>query len=257
MKSRLLAGSAAALLAVVGVILVFSYAQGADQRAVQNLAPVDVLVVKEAIPAGTPVDAMTDSLVTQQLPESAVPMSALHTLGDSAGKVAAVDLVPGETLMAERLVAPDALKTPGDVKVPAGLQEVSFQLEPQRVVGGQLVPGDHVGIFISMSGGGIEAKPDKETTELTIHKVLVTAVQRGPQAAGSAQPTPNPGSGAAADPNASALPTGSLLLTVAVSDVDASKIVFASEFAKIWLSKEPLDAKDNGPRIIQRSEVYK
>ncbi|MHC6221948.1 Flp pilus assembly protein CpaB [Arthrobacter sp. MMS24-S77] len=257
MKSRLLAGSAAALLAVVGVILVFSYAQGADQRAVQNLAPVDVLLVKTAIPAGTPVESMKDSLVTQQLPESAVPKSALHTLGESTGKVAAVDLVPGETLVAERLVAPDALKTPGDVKVPAGLQEVSFQLEPQRVVGGRLVPGDHVGIFISMSTGGIEAKPDKETTELTIHKILVTAVQRAPQPAASAQPTPNPSSGAATDPNASALPSGSLLLTVAVSDVDASKIVFASEYAKIWLSKEPLDAKDNGPKIIQRSEVYK
>jgi pilus assembly protein CpaB len=255
-KSRLLAGSAAALLAVVGVILVFSYAQGADQRAVQNLAPVDVLVVKAAIPAGTSVDTMKDSLVTQQLPESAVPKSALHTLGDSAGKVAAVDLVPGETLVAERLVAPDALKTPGNVKVPAGLQEVSFQLEPQRVVGGLLVPGDHVGIFISMSNGGIEAKPDKESTDLAIHKVLVTMVQRAPQAAASAQPTPNPSLGAAGSKD-STLPTGSLLLTVAVSDVDASKIVFASEYAKIWLSKEPLDAKDNGPRIIQRSEVYK
>src|SRR5207237_1779115 len=122
---------------------------------------------------------------TQQLPESAVPKSAVHTLADSPGKVAAVDLVPGETLVSERLVAPEALKTAGDVKVPAGLQEVSFQLEPQRVVGGRLVPGDHIGIFISMSGGGIEAKPDKATTELTIHKVLLTAVQRAPQPAAS------------------------------------------------------------------------
>jgi pilus assembly protein CpaB len=244
-----LAGSAAAVLALVGVILVFSYAQGADQRAVQNLAPVDVLVVKTAIPAGTSVDAMKDSLDTQQLPGSAVPKTALHTLGDSAGKVAAVDLVPGETLVAERLVAPDALKTPGEVKVPAGLQEVSFQLEPQRVVGGLLVPGDHIGIFISMSS-------DKPTTELAIHKVLLTMVQRAPQTAASAQATPNPTSGAAGSKD-SALPTGALLLTVAVSDVDASKIVFAAEFEKIWLSKEPLDAKDSGPTLMQQSGVYK
>ncbi|MEV7606263.1 Flp pilus assembly protein CpaB [Paenarthrobacter sp. NPDC089322] len=258
MKSRLLAGSAAALLAVIGVILVFSYAQGADQRAVQNLAPVDVLLVKVPIPAGTPVEAMKDSLTAQQLPESAVPASAIRTLGESAGKVAAVDLVPGEPLVAERLVAPEELKTSGNVKVPAGLQEVSFQLEPQRVVGGRVVPGDTVGIFISMASGGIEAKPDKETTELTIHKVLVTAVQRAPEAAASNSSTPSPSPGpAAADPRDSALPTGSLLLTVAVNDVDATKIVFASEYAKIWLSKEPADAQENGPRIIQRSEVYK
>ena len=55
MKSRLLAGSAAALLAVIGVILVFVYAQGADQRAVRF--PVEVLMVKAPIPAGTPVEA--------------------------------------------------------------------------------------------------------------------------------------------------------------------------------------------------------
>jgi pilus assembly protein CpaB len=239
------------------VILVFVYAQGADQRAVQNLAPVEVLMVKAPIPAGTPVEAMKASLVAQQLPESSVPASALKTLGDSAGKVAAVDLVPGEPLVAERLVAPEALKTPGNVAVPAGMQEVSFQLEPQRVVGGRLVPGDHIGIFISMANGGIESKPDKETTELSIHKVLVTAVQRAPEPA-AAQPSPSPSPGAvAADPKDSALPTGSLLLTVAVGDSDAAKIVFASEFAKIWLSKEPVDAQESGPRIIQRSEVYK
>lgn len=247
MKSRLLAGSAAALVALVGVILVFTYAQGADQRAVQSLAPVDVLVVKTAIPAGTSVDAMKDSLDTVQRPGSAVPQTALHTLADSAGKVAAVDLVPGETLVAERLVAPDALKTPGDVKVPAGLQEVSFQLEPQRVVGGQLVPGDHIGIFISMT---------EKQTALAIHKVLVTMVQRAPQAGASAQATPNPTSGAAGSKDTS-LPTGSLMLTVAVNDVDASKIVFAAEFEKIWLSKEPLDAKDSGPNVMQQSGVYK
>ncbi|WP_205571712.1 Flp pilus assembly protein CpaB [Arthrobacter celericrescens] len=255
MKSRLLAGSAAALLAVIGVILVFSYAQAADQRAVQNLTPVDVLIVKAAVPAGTPVEAMKASLATQQLPASAVPKTALHTLGDAAGKVAAVDLIPGETLVAERLVAPEELKTPGSVTVPAGLQEVSFQLEPQRVVGGRLAPGDHIGVFISQTGG--KDGDNSQATKLVIHKVLVTAVQRAPQAAAT-QPTPAPSQGApAADPADTALPNGLLLLTVAVNDVDAAKIVYGNEFAKIWLSKEPLSAKVNGPRIIDGKEVFK
>ncbi|WP_426303305.1 Flp pilus assembly protein CpaB [Arthrobacter sp. R-11] len=256
MKSRLLAGSAAALLAVIGVILVFSYAQAADQRAVQNLTPVDVLIVKTAVPAGTPVEAMKASLATQQLPESAVPKTALHTLGDEAGKVAAVDLVPGETLLAERLVAPDELKTPGNVTVPAGLQEVSFQLEPQRVIGGRLAPGDHIGVFISQIAGKDEDKSG--ATKLVIHKVLVTAIQRAPQAATATQSTPAPSQGAAAaDPQDTTLPNGSLLLTVAVNDVDAARIVYANEFAKIWLSKEPLNAKVNGPRIVDGNEVFK
>ena len=257
MKSRMLAGVAAVLLAIVGAVLMFTYAQGADQRAVQNLEPVGVLVVKQAIPAGTPVEAIKASVVLEQLPGASVTKTSLNTLDGEAGKVAAVDLVPGEQLLTERLVAPEELKASGSVKVPAGLQEVSFQLEPQRVVGGRLTPGDHIGVFISMDKGGLEAKPDKETTELSVHKALVTAVQRAPEAAAAAQPSPSASADPSTDPRDSTLPTGSLMITVAVNDVDAAKIVFASEFAKIWLSKEPVDAQENGPRIIQRPEVYK
>ena len=68
--------------------------------------------------------------------------------------------------------------------------------------------------------GGLEAKPEKETTQLTIHKVLVTAVQRAPVATPPAQPSAD---GATAPAEDTSLPTGSLLLTVAVNDVDASE----------------------------------
>jgi pilus assembly protein CpaB len=254
-KSRVLAGVVAVVLALVGAVIIVTYAQGADQRAVKNLDPVDVLVVKTAVPAGTPVEAMKASLTVEQLPGTAVGMTALKSLDDSPGKVAAVDLVPGEQLVAERLVAPEDLKTSGSVKVPAGLQEVSFQLEPQRVVGGRLEPGDHVGIFVSFNGGGLESKPG-ETTQLSIHKVLVTAVQRAPEGA-AAKPAPSATAGAEADPRDVNLPTGSLMITVAVNDVNADKVVFASEFASIWLSKEPLDAQESGPKIMQKQDVYK
>jgi pilus assembly protein CpaB len=257
MKSRLVAGLAAVLLAIVGAVLTFSYAQGADQRAVKDLQPKAVLIVAKTIPAGTPVESMKASLATEQLPGTAVAKTALATVDGETGKVAAVDLVPGEQLVSERLVAPNELKAPGSVDVPAGLQEISFQVDPVRVVGGRLTPGEHVGIFISMDKGGIEAKADKETTQLAIRKVLVTAVQRAPEAA-AAKPAP---SAAPTDPTANpqdtTLPTGALLLTVAVKDTDAAKIVFASEYASIWLSKEPLDAADNGRGIVTRPDLYK
>ncbi len=138
MKSRLLAGLAAVVLAIVGAILVVSYAQGADSRAVQNLQPVTVMVVQKAVPAGTPVATLKAFVASQELPGKAVSKTALKNLDGQAGKVTAVDLLPGEQLVAERLVEPEALKTSGSVEVPEGLQEVSFQLEPQRVVGGRI-----------------------------------------------------------------------------------------------------------------------
>ncbi|MGY3320124.1 Flp pilus assembly protein CpaB [Arthrobacter sp. TE12232] len=254
MKSRLLAGIAALVLAVIGAIVVVSYAQGADARAVQGLDPQDVLVVAKTVPAGTTVEALQPFLTTEKLPGTAVAKSALKNLDGLTGKVTAVDLLPGEQLVAERLIAPEELKASGAVEVPKGLQEVSFQLEPQRVVGGRIEAGDHIGIFINLDGGGLEAKPDKQTTQLTVHKVLVTSVQRAPSAAPSPQPSP----GSTATAQDTSLPTGSLLLTVAVNDVDAAKIVYAAEFAKIWLSKEPLDATDSGrPGIMTKPEVYK
>jgi pilus assembly protein CpaB len=115
-----------------------------------------------------------------------------------------------------------------------------------------------VGVFVNVEKGALDDKQDAETTKLTVRKALVTAVQRATEPAVTSKPapasTPDPN---AADPQDTTLPAGSLILTVAVSDVDAAKIVFAAEYAKIWLSKEPTNAKDSGPRVIQRSEVYK
>ncbi len=249
MKSRLLAGTAAVALALVGALLIIFYANGADQRALASTEPVDVLVVKTAIPAGTPVNDMAASLVIEKVPAAGKSDSALSTLEGKADTVSAVDLVPGEQLLAERLVAPEEVEDKSTTTVPAGFQEVSFQLEPQRLAGGRIAVGDHVGIFLSFEDGAYKPKLEDATTQLTLRKVLVTAVQRAAVAEEPAEGETN-----AQD---STLPAGSLMLTVAVNDVDAGKIVFASEFGSLWLTKEPLDAQDNGPRIERKEVVYK
>lgn len=184
------------------------------------------------------------------MPAAGVADTALSNLDKSAGTVSAVDLVPGEQLLAERLVAPEEVKADGGVQVPAGLQEVSFQLEPQRVVGGRINVGDHVGISLNFENGAYKAKSEDATTQLTLRKVLVTAVQRAPQASSE-----KPADGT--DPADTALPEGSLLLTVAVNDIDAGKIIFTSINGSLWLTKEPLDAQDNGPRVERKEVVYK
>ncbi|VXB66262.1 Flp pilus assembly protein RcpC/CpaB [Arthrobacter sp. 9AX] len=247
MKSRLLAGTAAVALALVGALLIVFYAQGADQRALRTLETVDVLVVKTAIPAGTSIDAIAASLVTEKVPAAGVAKSALSNLDDKAGTVAAVDLIPGEQLLAERLVPPAETADAKSTKVPAGFQEVSFQLEPQRVAGGRIKAGDHVGIALSFKDGAYKADPATPTTQLTLRKVLVTVVQ-------SAASAEKPAEGESQD---TALPQGAFMITVAVNDIDANKIIFASEFGSLWLTKEPIDAQDNGPRIERKEVVYK
>lgn len=249
MKSRLLAGTAAVALALVGALLIIFYANGADQRALATIETVDVMVVKTAIPAGTPVGDMAASLVVEKVPAAGVANTALANLDGKEGTVSAVDLVPGEQLLAERLVTEEDANSPGAVEVPAGLQEVSFLLEPQRVVGGRITTGNTVGIFLSFENGAYKPATGDATTQLTLRKVLVTAIQR-------ATPSEEPAEGEAS-PQDTTLPAGSLLVTVAVNDVDAGKIVFASEFGTLWLTKEPLDAQDNGPRVERKEGIYR
>jgi pilus assembly protein CpaB len=244
-RPRALAGFAAILLALVGALLVFTYVGNAEERAVSGLEPIDVLVVQGAVPAGTPVEQLRDHLAVESLPRASVAKSALSDLEGTAGTVTSTILIPGEQLLAERLVASDDAKESGPVEVPKGLQEVALQLEPQRVVGGGIAPGDQVGVFISFEDGGLKDSPG-ETTQLVFHKTLVTVVQRAPQA------TKEDG-----QPDVQALPQGSMVVTLAVDDRTAQKMVFGAEFGRVWLSKEPEDAKESKPQVIQRSEVYR
>ena len=248
MKSRLLAGTAAVALALVGALLIIVYANGADARAMANMEVREVLVVTKAVPAGTAVNDLAASLTVEKVPAKAVSASALTTLDTKAGTVAAVDLVPGEQLLDQRLIPPVEAEDDGAVKVPAGFQEVSFQLEPQRVVGGRIAAGDHVGVAMSFKDGVDRGKPAGASTQLTLRKVLVTSIQRAPQATAS---------GDANTAQETAIPEGALIITLSVNDIDANKIVFTSEFGTIWLTKEPMDAQDNGPRIEHLDTVYK
>ncbi|MEG9249040.1 Flp pilus assembly protein CpaB [Arthrobacter sp. Soc17.1.1.1] len=252
MKSRLLAGVAAVVLALVGAMMLFGYTQGAEARAVAGLDPVDVLVVATAVPAGTPTEELMPFLTTQQLPATAVAPTALKDLDAYTGKVTAVELMPGEQVLTERLVDPDDTSITGSVEVPEGLQEVSFTVEPAKAVGGKLVPGDTVGIFISMTPGTLPDEPGADTTQLVLHKVLVTSVQRAPSAA-AVDPAATPEEQARAE--AEALPSGSLMLTVAVTEEQATKLVFGNEFERIWLSKEPTTAMESPEPITIHDKV--
>ncbi|GAB2764883.1 Flp pilus assembly protein CpaB [Sinomonas soli] len=239
MKSRLVAGAAALAAAILGVILVLAYANGADARAMAGLQPTQVLVVVKPIPAGTAAEKIKDSLQLRTLPAEAIAPTALRSLDGTAGKVTTADLSEGEQLLADRLATPQALAEPGTVPVPAGLQEVSFQLDAQRAVGGRLAAGDTVGLFLSFDKGAVPSG-GPESTSLTYAGMLVTSVQRAPQTTESATVTP----------------TTPFIITVAANASQASRIVFASEFGKIWLSKQPAGSAQPGPGPIDRGKVY-
>ncbi|WP_458115442.1 Flp pilus assembly protein CpaB [Arthrobacter sp. D2-10] len=254
MKSRLTVGVVAIALALVGAVMVYSYANGAEARAMQNLEPIDVLVVQEAVPAGTAVAELAASLAVEQVPAASVADTALKNLDNAAGTVTAVDLVPGEQLLTERLVKPEDLVTPGAVEVPKGLHEVSILVEPKRIAGGRVIAGDFVGVFASKSDGGIIAAPETESTQLVLPRVLISAVQRAPEPAPA---DPNASEEEAAAAEAESLPTGSLMVTLAVNPDEASRLIFASEYESVWLSKATAAGNDAPPFVVKDEGLFR
>ncbi|MFM2475433.1 RcpC/CpaB family pilus assembly protein, partial [Burkholderia cenocepacia] len=143
------------------------------------------------------------------------------TLASVEGMVATTDLEPGEQLLASRFSAPDALG--GAVEVPEGLLLMSIELEPRRVIGGDLQPGDLVAIFVSE---GEETSPD--VTNLLQRDVLVVAVTGGVSVETDEQ------TGTETEQPAST----SVVVTVAVSPTASQQLVYSIEYERIYLSLE-------------------
>src|SRR4051794_3529055 len=205
MKTRLIAALTALVLAVLGAVLINGYVQSADARALAGMRPPPVLVAAKPVPAGTAVSELQPSLELRRMPATAVATGALDSLSAVSGKVAAVDLVPGEQLLKSRLVSASAVQKTGTVAVPKGMQEVTVQLAPDRVVGGKIEAGESVAVYFSLpNSGGTDG-----VTKLVFQRVLVTDVQGAP-----AQTDAKTGQAA---------PTGSVLIPLARPAADVQR----------------------------------
>ncbi len=243
MRRRLLAALAALLLLFVGTAVLLAYVRGADARALAGVRSVQVLVADQVIPEGTPADQLTALVRTETLPQKAAVEGRVTDLGELAGLEATIDLQPGEQLLTSRFAEPEAAGAEGRVPVPAGLQEVSVLLEPQRVVGGRVVAGDTVGVVVSISGGA--------KTHSVIHHVLVTEVKGAPAPVQTddAAETQSASSG-------TGVPTQSLMLTFAVTAAQAEAVVFGMEHGTVWLTLENEDADTGGTSVVDPGNIY-
>lgn len=243
MKTRLIGAAAALVLAVTGTVAVTSYVQGADQRALQGAAIRSIYVVEKEVPTNTAAADLTKYLKTASIPASAIAEGVVTDLGTLTGKVTSAPLLPGEQLLGARMVDPASLLVPGKVPVPDGMQQITVQLSPDRLVGGQLIAGDMVGIYVSFADGAGQSGP---TTRLVFQQVLITSVQGAPAEApakeGSAPGPPVPG--------------GTMLITLARTAPDAERIVFAAEFGMIWISKEPSSPTESETSTITKGGFY-
>jgi pilus assembly protein CpaB len=230
MNMRALVGVLAVVLAILGIASLVVWTNGARQRAFSGTETVTVWQVVKDVPSGTEGDALGDSVDQVSLPRAGVPASAVTSLSSLHGKVTTASLVPGEILVSGRF---GATKDAQEIPVPKGLQEVTLELASSRVLGGVLGRGDRVGVLTSY--------PNVNKTNFAANRALVLAVS---SLAGDGQPsTQAPG-------------TGGIQVRLALSSTAVEKVVNASEFGKVWLSRQGKDA-EVGRQVIGTEDVLK
>lgn len=219
MKKQLIAVGVAALLAVLGVVVLVKYASDADDRAFEGTELVTVVRATADVAAGTQVADLSGSVETAEVPRAAVVPGALSSLDEVQGKLTSVALVPGDQLSTAKFT--DVVS--GEIVVPKGMQELTIPVSGARLIGGAVEPGDTVGVFSSYDG--VTANP--------INELLILKIDTGVAGAEDA---------------------GSLV-TVAVRTLDAEKLIHTMEFGKIWLTKQTDATDTEGGKSITQKDV--
>jgi pilus assembly protein CpaB len=217
MQNRILAIMVAIVLAVVSALALVVYANSADRRALSQQAPIPVYVASQKIEQGQSIEDAAGKIRIVSLPRSALAQDAVRALTQISGRVAAVDILPGEQLIAGRWVSKEQFEGENRLNVQPNFQAVSIQVDATRQVSGFITPGNKVNVFATFNGAG------GKFSRLLLADVKVLAV--GTRAVGS---TTRP----AAAPSSSSLST----ITLEVQDRKVEKVVFAAESGTLYLS---------------------
>lgn len=248
---RKLIGIVGALVcAIAGTFLVLTARGGEEAVVVRQQVP--VLVAGKALEAGTSVDtlAATAGLVaTSQVDVADRRDDALTgptDLSEYKGMVLTADVPAGETLLVGSFGERGALQlTAGGVEIPADRLQVSFSLEPQRVLGGSLRSGDLVAVVFSNTSEATGVAPNQ--THIIVQKALVANVQLSNLA--------NAGQDSVAADGSNPAVLGNYTVTLALSAPDVERVTNALEFGKIWLARQPATADGTSTKVWDLSQT--
>ena len=200
----------AAVIAALGVALVFVYARGADARAADKYAAVEVLVASKKLSPGESVDeALSNGKIS--LVEVAQNQLLEGASSDSAplqGKVALTTIYPNEQLIPSKFGAVEDIEAVSTLPIPDGKLAISISVEEDARVGTFIRPGAEVAVFLTQEGA---------YSRLLLERVTVIAF---------GQSTIDPQGEAVVEDT-------SALLTVALSQKEAEKVRFAQTVGQL------------------------
>ena len=236
MKSRIVAIATAALVALVGAVLVFVYARGADARAVAAQQPVAAYVTTALVPSGTPLrDALRRGLVAQtSISAKGLPAGALQRVDErNSALLALTDLSPGQYVLATAWgTTPTGQRA---IEMPPGMLAVSVNLTDPARVGTFVTPGSRIAIFATYgdAGDAMAQSGDGDTTATSVlfDNVLVIAM-------GASVLTPTQPGGEEAQGEGKGF-----LVTVAVTPAQATRLVHAINRYTLYAALRGADTK--------------
>jgi pilus assembly protein CpaB len=232
---RLLPIILAVALALVAAGIVFFYTRGAEQRAVEDQQPVTVLVSTGFIPQGIALgDAVAGGLAqSTQVPANSAPLGALNGITPENSALLALNNVdPGQILLSTNFVA--SLPDLSPISVPDGKIAVAFTIGDPERVGNFVRPGSNVVVFDSYDSGatggtGGGANANGQTTGTLTTRMLIDSAQVLAVGESTSAITKNP------DGTTTTAQTPSALLTVALDQAQAEKLILANQTGKLYL----------------------
>jgi pilus assembly protein CpaB len=211
----------AALIATVGTSLVFLYVRGVEARAADQYDAVEVL---QAVDVINPGESLAQAQAAGKIQmgtvgEAQVLTGATTSIADMGDQVALTTVYPGEQIITSKF------GSAGDQKVltiPDGKMAISINLTDPARVAGFVNPGAEVAIFTSADAGAMGN--NDSATRLLLPRVQVIGV--GTTTVVSTTTTDQTGA-----QTTEQLPR--TLLTLAVDQADAEKIIFAARNSEV------------------------
>jgi pilus assembly protein CpaB len=222
---------AALAVAAVGTTMVFLYVNGVNDRALADQQPVQILVATAPIAAGTSAAEAQSAgaLEKRKLSRASVAPGALSDITPIADKVALAPIFVGEQIIEAKFGQPG---NTSNLPIPEGKLAVSVQLADPARVAGFVSPGSEVAIFLTIEGGS-GSGPKSEVTRVLLPKVQVIAT--GATTVVSTTTT------AEGQTQTEELPKA--LLTLAVSQSEAQKVVYGSQHGQMYFGLLTEDSK--------------
>ncbi len=170
------------VLGLLAVFLVYVYVRGLERQLYEEVDMQNVIVTREAIPAGTAIDQGAIQRVA--VPRKYRQPQTFPTIEEVAGRVAVVPIAAGSQVSGSMLA--DAGAEALSFEVPRGRRAVAITVTDDTGVGGLIRPGNFVDIIgtfefgrpVAMQNGRMTYADEKTEVRTMLQNVFVVAVNK-------------------------------------------------------------------------------